>query len=329
MPSSFPAVPLRNPSTISKPNPQSSRSTVPGRSTGDGSNALYQEKLLLLIDEKMNTRLLTTRFHEAEDPWPLLQTLEEEYQRDLPTYKAFLALQQSLGITEGATPPFSGCRAGVIITSYMLSVVDIVLSLQSGSAGNLMTERAKLPLGLLDTMIVYNKAVCQGQHKLCTDILRRLHRLFEKTPGIRTQHFGRGYFLKCIYGQMKHSISQHLRAQQEEKRRQEEAQKHQEEEQRRREEERERRRQEEEQRQIFKDKKVRECQVAIGKGHFGTVQTILDLPDVGNDTIVLEELIQTAQAECHELEKCRDEWSKTQALNILQYLRKTLKLAKK
>jgi hypothetical protein len=128
---------------------------------------------------------------------------------------------------------------------------------------------------------------------------------------------------------MKHSISQHLRAQQEEKRRQEEAQKHQEEEQRRREEERERRRQEEEQRQIFKDKRVRECQVAIGKGHFGTVQTILDLPDIGNDTIVLEELIQTAQAESDELEKCRDEWSKAQALNILQYLRKTLKLAKK
>lgn len=218
----------------------------------------------------------------------------------------------------------------------MLSVVDIVLSLQGGSAGNLMSERAKLPLGLLDKMIVYNKVVCQGQHKLCTDILRRLHRLFEQTPGIRTQRFGRGYFLKCIYGQMEHSISQHLRAQQEEKRRQEEEQKHQEEEQRRQEEEQkrleeeqERRRQEEEQRQIFKDKKVRECQVAIGKGHFGTIQTILDLPDIGNDTIVLEELIQTAQAECDEVEKCRDEWSKAQALKILQYLRKTLKLARK
>ena len=329
MPSPFPVVPLQNPGIISKPNPQSSRSTVPDRSTRDGSNALYQEKLLLLIDEKMNKRLLTSRLHEAEDPWPLLQSLEEEYKRDLPTYKAFLALQQSLSITEGATPQFSGCRADVIITSYMLSVVDIVLSLQSGSAGNLMSERAKLPPGLLAKMSVYNKVVCLGQHRLCTDILRRLHRLFEQTPGICTQRFRRGYFLKCIFGQMEHSISQHLREQQEEKRRQEEAQRRQEEEQRHEEEEQERRRQEEEQRQRFKDEKVRECQAAIGKGHFGTIQTILDLPDIGKDTIVLEELTQTAQAECDEVEKCRDEWSKAQALKILQYLRKTLRLAKR
>jgi hypothetical protein len=313
---SFPPVPSHNPGVISKPNAQSLGSTVPDR---DGSNALslYQNKLLLLVDEKMDKRFWKTGLLEAKDPWPLLRTLEERYESELPTYPSFLALQQNLLITEGATPQFSGCRADAIITSYMISVVDSVLSLQSGYTGSITSERAKLPPGLCDKTIEYNKIVCKGQHKLVTDILHRLHWLFQQTLGIRTEHFCRGYFLKCIFGQMEHSISQHVREQ-----------RCQEEELRRQEEERERKRQEEEHRQGIKDKKVRECHVAIVKGHFGTLQTNLHLPDIGNDTIVLDELIRAAEVECDVVEISRNERNNPQAQKILHYLHETLRFAK-
>jgi hypothetical protein len=181
-------------------------------------------------------------------------------------------------------------------------------------------------------MIEYNKATFQANHPLCIDILKRLHGLLEQNPAVRKQNFPPGYFLKCISGQMDHSISQQRHKEEEQgRRRQEDEQRHRKDQERRQqEEEQERRHQEEEMeqeriRQDLKKEKVKECHAAINKGHYGTVTTILDLPDIRTDTTVLQQLIETAKLGYNQVKGCRDEWTKDITLRILQYLQNASK----
>ncbi len=228
--------------------------------------------------------------------------VEEKYKGIVASSQAFSELQKSMGIEDDKPPQhsFAGCRVDFLTAKFMISVVDQVVSLRSGSPGRLGSNPAKAPLGLMEKLIEYDKVICSSKSQSCTEVLERLYLLFSRNANQPKSNIPSGYFIEYVSGQIEHSLKQRRLEKEEEQRR---------------------RLQEEEKQRLQKEERERlkkiECFDAIQKGYYGTLQGLMKT-DIGRDEKILTEILDFAE-----------KYAICQADQILSLLKGNLAIAKR